>query len=267
MRKGFILPILVVLILLVAIISVIAYLKLKSATQSNNTQSSQVSQTQPPDKSPADWQTIKGQISKWQESGTYQFEFRAPKSFTTTKPYPHLSAEDSKYYFGAEGAGIRFFAGLMEGPGPLSVLYGRADKTDLCTRPLMLSEPSPNAFEVCDTINVDGGKMLWLLDVHTYGGDGGQCQQDAKLYIARNLGNGHSVFFTPELDILEQIIEPWPKVEQGEFCPDELANTSEVKKLMEANINKIRNATSLSESDNQKLLTLYQIVSTFKFLN
>jgi|SRR3990167_9253230 len=212
-----------------------------------------------------DWQTIKGEISKWQASGIYGFEFKAPKEFKITKPYPDLSADDSKYYFGAEGSGITFFAGLMEGPGPLTVLHGRADKTETCTQPLTLQEPYPNVFEACDTISVGGREMLWLFDVHTQGGDGGACLQDAKLYVVHNLGGGNSLYFTPELDILKEVIKPWPKAKSGEFCPENLDST-EVKRIMESNINNIRKATGLSESDNQRLQVLYQILSTFKFL-
>lgn len=269
-EKGFASPlILVVVVLGVAVVGALAYFKLKpeSSTQpSNTTQTSKTSQSQMPDAVPGDWKTIKGQISKWQVGGTYEFEFNAPMIFNITKPYPHLTDEHSKYYFDAEGSNIKFFAGLMEGPGPLSVLYGRADKVDLCSKPLILQGTSAGIFEACDILKVDGRELLWLLDVHMTGGDGGVCQQDAKVYVAYNFGDGASFYFSPELDVLKEIIEPWPKVTSGDFCPENF-DSSEVKKNMAAKITNIRNANGLSEKDNKTLQTLYQIIPTFKFLD
>lgn len=229
------------------------------------------------DNSPSGWQTVRGEISRWQKSGVYRFEFKAPKEWKTTTPYPNIPQDSQKYYFGTEGSGITFFAGLMEGPGPLTVLYGRADKSGLCAKPLELQELSEGVFEVCDILQLDGREALWLIDVRIGSNShASACEQNASLHVVYNFGEGTSLFFTPKLDVLKEIIEPWAKVlttpvgvdDKGvlQVCPEGI-DYKTVKENLAAKIKSIRNAKGLSDSDNQTLQVLYQTLSTFKFLD
>lgn len=262
----------------ITIVITLYYFRSKPPSQSSTiTQPDKGQISATPVSVPSDWQTVTVEIRRWsQKSDTYRFEFKAPEDFRTTKPYPHLSDDDSKYFFGAEGSGITFFAGLMEGPGPLTVLYGRAGQTDLCAKPLELQEVSKGYFQVCDVIEIDGRKGLWLIDVYIRSSYlDGTCEKDASLNVVYNLGEGESLFFTPKIDVLKEIIQPWDKVsekgefnsDQGlEFCPPNIDYIT-VKNNLTSKINSIRDAKNLSEKDNQTLQALYQMLSTVKFLN
>ena len=223
----------------------------------------------------SNWKTIRGEVNR-KTSGVHKFKFKAPEEFKITSR-KDLSSEWKKYYFNAEGNGIIFFAGLMEGPGPLTTLYSRADKSDLCTKPLELQELSKGVFEVCDTIDLDGRKALWLIDVHIGSNShASACERNASLHVVYNLDVQSSLFFTLKLDVLKEIIEPWDKVstktvglnDEGEniVCPEGI-DYSTVKENLAVKINSIRNAEGLSENDNQRLQILYQILPTFRFLN
>lgn len=278
-EKGFASPLVLAFIALGAVVvGTIVYFQLtaKSLSPTQNTTNKTATPSATPNASIGDWQTIRGEISKWQGSGAYRFEFKAPKEFKTNAPYPDIPQDSKKYYFGAEGSDITFFAGLMEGPGPLTVLYGRADKSELCTKPLELQD-SGGSFEVCDIIELDGRKALWLIDVYI-GSDlhASACEQNASLNVVYNFGGGTSLFFTPELDVMKEIIEPWSSVpttpvgldDNGEYqvCPEGM-DYGTVKNNLAAKIKSIREAKGLSEGDNQRLRVLYQILSTFKFLD
>lgn len=278
-EKGFVSPLILAFIALGAVVvGTIVYFQhtSKSPSPTQTTTTNAATQSATSNASIGDWQTIRGEISKWQASGAYRFEFKVPKEFKTNTPYPDIPQDSKKYYFGAEGSDITFFAGLMEGPGPLTILYGRADKSDLCTKPLELQELSEGVFEVCDTLQIDGRKALWLIDVHI-GSDihASACEQNASLYVVYNFGEGTSLFFTPKLDVMKEIMEPWSSVpttpvglnDNGEYqvCPEGI-DYGTVKNNLAAKIKSIREAKGLSGSDNQRLRVLYQILTTFKFL-
>lgn len=225
----------------------------------------------------SDWQTFTAEISKWQANGSYKFEFKAPNEFKTIEPYPFLSKDNKKYYFGASGSNINFFAGLMEGPGTLTILYGRAAKSPLCTKSLEIQEIYTNYFEVCDTLTLDNQKSLFLIDLQLGGKTDSDptCTSYANVYIVYNFDNtGTSLYFQPSLTILKDITKPWeryvktnPSYDKNGApigCPEN-ADSSKVKENLQANIKNIRNGQGLSEQDNQTLQTLYQILSSFKF--
>jgi hypothetical protein len=224
----------------------------------------------------ADWKTIKGEISRWQKSGAYRFDFKAPNEFEITTPYPNISADYKKYYFGAEGSGITFFAGPMEGPGPLTMLYGRAAKSNLCPESFKLQVLGEGSFEVCNILQIDGRKALFLLEVYIRPSlHASACERDASLHVVYNLSEGTSLYFKPELEVLKEIIEPWDKVptspvydDEGlpQVCPENI-DYSKVKENLAAKIKSIKDAKGLSESDNRTLKTLYQVIATFKFLD
>lgn len=245
---------------------------IQTNTTTQNTKTTTTSAN--PNTETSDWQTIKAEISKWQANGSYKFEFKAPKEFETTKP----SKDDEKYYFGASGSNINFFAGLMEGPGPLTVLYGRAAKNPLCSKPLEIQEIYTNYFEVCDTLSLDNQKVLFLINLHLGGKTDTDptCTSYANVYIAYNFENtSTSLYFQPSLTILKEITKPWEKYVKTTpsydkdgapiGCPDN-ADSSKVKESLQASIKNIRNRQGLSEQDNQTLQTLYKILPTFKFL-
>lgn len=225
----------------------------------------------------ANWQTISGEIAAFRASNVYKFEFEAPQEFQIIRPYPTTASENDKYYFGAEAPGVSIYAGLMEGPGPLTVLYGRANQSELCSKPLEVQELTKGSFEVCDILKIDGRDALLLIDVYIRGsGLTTSCERGASFYVVYNIRDYSSLMFTLELAVLEEIIEPWAKIpvdgdsytdDDGliRFCPRDV-DYSEVKENFTAQVMNIRNAENLSEGDIEKLRVLYQILSTFKFI-
>ena len=216
------------------------------------------------------WKTCVGQISSWNKIDgdykIYKFKFEVPNEF---EPY-HVYGKPSKYYFGAKSSSTNIFAGLMEGPGTLLVLLNRANKSNLCPKPFEVTEVFRGSFQACDTLQIDGRESLFLTDVYFRGAEGGHCERGASVYVIRNFGAGSSLLFTiKDLDILNQIIEPWQKLpfneNSSDSCPPD-TNYNKVKENFAAQVKNIRNAENLSQSDTDKIHTLYQIISTFKFL-
>ncbi|MEX0621476.1 MAG: hypothetical protein WD187_00570 [Candidatus Woykebacteria bacterium] len=243
-------------------------------------QTTNIPKTATPSATPTDkdWQLVKGETTQDEDGKVYKFEFSAPKDFKVAAPRADLPKESQKYYYYAEGSGVTFFAGLMEGPGPLTVLHGRADQSNLCVKPLQLQETGEGYFEVCDVVKLGGKDALWLIDVHIgTNSHATACEKNATLHVIYNLGKSSSVYFTPELDVMKEIIKPWAKISSkpvgtvdsgGELqvCPKNI-DYATVKSNLTSEINNIRTAKNLSAKDSQILDTLYKIIPTFKFLD
>ena len=82
------------------------------------------------------------------------------------------------------------------------------------------------------------------------------------------------MLFTIKLEELKEITELWPEIppnysfldDEGGmwFCPPDIDH-NRVKENFVAQIRNIRNAENLSDEDTEKLKTVYQILSTFRF--
>src|SRR4030066_2271455 len=100
----------------------------------------------------------------------------------------------------------------MEGPGPLTVLHARAARRNLCNKPLAV-QGAEGSYEVCDITQIDDREALFLIEVRI-GSDihASACEQSASLHVVYNLSAGTSLFFTPKLNVLQEIIKPWAKI-------------------------------------------------------
>ncbi len=227
----------------------------------------------------AGWKTFRGEIAAWPTGEGYKFEFQAPQEFVEIIPYPWIDPEYHKNYYGVEGPGISFFAGPMEGPGLLTTLHWQANQAPLCSNSLAINEEhygSQAIFEACDVMQIDGRNALFLMRVTLFGMEMTPCQPEAAVYIIQNLDNNGSILFTVELEALKEMTEIWPEIpsdysfldEEGGMwnCPPDI-DQSKVKESFVTQISSIRNAENLSQEDTEKLKNVYQMLSTFRFLD